>query len=79
MYDNVKKIVSATVEQGSDDLTGPQPKVTATFEDGEVKNLFYYEPTQISFTESGFIGLTEKEAHDLYTEKDITYLRSPED
>ena len=79
MYDNVKKITAATVTEGSDDWRVPRPRVIATFEDGEVKDLFYFEPTEINFTESEFIGLTEKEAHDLRTEKDIAYLQSPDD
>jgi hypothetical protein len=79
MYDDVKKIIAATVGSATVDLSGPAPKVTITFEDGEVKDLFYFEPTEINFTESEFIGLTEKQAHALYTEKDIAYLQTPDD
>ena len=52
------------------------PDVTVTFEDGEVKRLFEFYPDELSFTESEFIGLTEKEAHALFIQKDIEYLRS---
>jgi hypothetical protein len=51
------------------------PKVTATFESGEVKGLFSFYPDELSFEESEFIGLTECEAHKLFTKKDVAYLR----
>ena len=52
------------------------PTVTATFEDGSTKVLFSYYPDEISFNTSEFTGLTEQEAHQLKTKKDVAYLQS---
>ena len=54
----------------------PMPTVTVTLEDGEVKELFWFYPDELSFTESEFIGLTEQQAQALRDHKDIQYLRS---
>jgi len=54
----------------------PMPTVTVTFEDGEVKELFWFYPDELSFTASEFIGLTEQEGRALRLRKDIEYLRS---
>jgi hypothetical protein len=54
----------------------PMPTVIGTFEDGQVKELFWFYPDELSFTESEFIGLTEQEARALRLRKDIAYLRS---
>ena len=50
--------------------------VHAIFEDGSQSTLFDYFPDELSFTEEEFIGLTEKEAMDLFHKKDKEYLRS---
>ena len=52
------------------------PEVKATFSDGSEKVLFSFYPDELSFSEGEFIGLTEKEAHDLFRRKDIAYLGS---
>lgn len=52
------------------------PNITATFENGQVKELFSFYPDELSFTTSEFIGLTEQEARALRLKKDVVYLRS---
>ena len=37
-------------------MSDPMPTVTATFESGEVKELFAFYPDEISFEESEFLG-----------------------
>lgn len=54
----------------------PMPTVTVIFENGQLKELFSFYPDELTFTESEFIRLTEKEAHALFFQKDIEYLRS---
>jgi hypothetical protein len=57
-------------------MSDPTPEVIATFEDGSTKTLFLFYTDEVSFRESEFVGLTEKEAHSLYQKKDTAYLRS---
>lgn len=38
--------------------------------------LFEFEPNEISFSNAELIGLTIKEAHELYHKKDVAYLQS---
>jgi hypothetical protein len=52
------------------------PKVSATFDSGERKDLFSFYPDEISFLVGEFIGLTEQEAYSLRHKKDVAYLRS---
>ena len=54
----------------------PMPEVRVQFDTGEEKTLFEFYPDEISFTESEFIGLTEKQAYGLRFEKDLKYLQS---
>lgn len=70
------KIVSASISAMPKSMFDKMPVVTATFEDGTTKDLFSYYPDEISFTEAEFVGLTEDEAHQLRTNKDIKYLQS---
>ena len=70
------KIVAATIGPMPFGILDPMPTVTVTFEDGQVKELFWFYPDELSFTESEFIGLTEEEAKALRFQKDIAYLRS---
>ena len=58
-------------------LFDPTPVVTATFDDGSRKELLSFYPYEIRFDEGELVGLTETEAHELYRQKDIGYLRSP--
>ncbi len=51
------------------------PNVTVTFEDGQVKELFWFYPDELSFNESEFIGLTEQQVDALRLQKDINYLK----
>jgi len=53
------------------------PKVVATFDDGQRKELFEFYPDEIMFDEGELVGLTETEAHDLKRQKDVRFLRSP--
>jgi hypothetical protein len=71
-----KKIAAATIGPMPTTMHDPMPRVTVTFEDGEVKDLFSFYPDEITFDESEFIGLTEDEARALRHEKDVAYLRS---
>ena len=50
-------------------------EAVATFEDGDEKRIFSYFDDEISFSEKELIGLTQEEAHDLFHEKDLAYLR----
>jgi hypothetical protein len=52
------------------------PTVTATFSDGTRKDLFSFHPDEIMFGEGELVGLTEQEAHDLYEQKDVAFIRS---
>ena len=57
-------------------LSDPMPRVNATFDDGTTKTLFTFYPDELSFAEREFIGLTEEEARQLRSKKDIAYLRA---
>ena len=54
----------------------PMPEVKVRFDNGKVKNLYEFFPDEISFDSTEFIGITEKAAFNLKTEKDIRYLQS---
>lgn len=69
------KIVKCSISAMPKNFTDPLPKVTVTFEDGSEKMLFDYYPDEIYFSQDEFIGLTEKQAYDLRSKKDIDYLR----
>jgi hypothetical protein len=69
------KIKSVTISAMPKSMFDPMPTVTATFEDGSTKVLFSYYPDEISFNTSEFTGLTEQEAHQLKTKKDVAYLQ----
>ena len=76
----MQKIVSAVVgpmpRPMPEGMFDDMPKVTATFEDGTTKELFTFYPDELSFRASEFVGLTEQEAHDLFSKKDVAYIRS---
>ena len=57
-------------------LSDAMPSVHVTFDDGTTKTLFTFYPDELSFSEREFIGLTEEEARELHSKKDVTYLRS---
>ena len=50
--------------------------VIATFDDGRVAKIFDYFEDEITFFANELIGLTEREAGDLFMKKDMQYLRS---
>lgn len=52
------------------------PQVKVQFDDGGEKILFEFYPDELSLTEDEFIGLTEKQAHELRMKKDIEFLQS---
>ena len=60
----------------SQGMSDDMPKVTVTYENGEVEELFEFYPDEISFSEREFIGLTRSEALALRYKKDVSYLRS---
>ena len=70
------KITHAHISDLPKTFFDPMPEVRATFENGKTKTLFSYYPDEISFAPEEFIGLTEEEAHRLYSQKDIAYLQS---
>jgi hypothetical protein len=71
------KIVSASVGPFPvSPFSGELPAVRVTFEDGTEKELFRFYPDELSFVPAEFIGLTEKEARQLFVKKDTAYLRS---
>ena len=49
--------------------------VYAVFNDCSDKVLFSYFPDELTFTENELIGLTEQQAKDLFTKKDLDFLR----
>jgi hypothetical protein len=58
-------------------LRDPMPEVHVVYEeDAPVECfLFQYYPDELSFSADEFIGLTEDQAHQLFRDKDIAYLR----
>jgi hypothetical protein len=56
-------------------LLDPMPKVIATFDDGQRKELFEFYPDEIMFDEGELVGLAEGEARDLKRRKDLAFLR----
>ena len=54
----------------------PMPKVIATFDNGERKELFEFYPDEISFGEGELVGLTEAEARERRRAKDVACVRS---
>lgn len=56
-------------------LFDPMPKVIATFDDDQHKELFEFYPDEIMFDEGELVGLTEEEARQLKRQKDVAYLR----
>lgn len=57
-------------------MLDPMPKVKVQFDDGSEKVLFEFYPDELSFSENEFIGLTEKQAHELRMKRDIEFLQS---
>jgi len=70
------KVVSVRITEQPKDLFDPLPRVYVTTEDGVEHFLYQYYPDEISFTESELMGLTLEECGQLYTKKDINYLKS---
>lgn len=61
--------VTSTVVYGYCTMTG-------VLEDGSTERLFSYYTDELSFGKCELIGLTPYEAKQLYTRKDVAYLRS---
>ena len=70
------KITSAKITAMPKSIFDEMPKVIATFEDGTEKELFSFYPDEISFNESEFFELTEREAHSLKQKKDLHFLQN---
>lgn len=73
--DMASRIVSAVISPIPVEVWDPLPVVTATFDDGSVRQLFSYFPDEISFLASELVGLTEEEARQLKAKKDAVYLK----
>jgi len=71
-----RKIVEANIGRMPKSFLDMMPRVTVTFDDGSIKELFSYYPDEIRFTSSEFIGLTEEEAIHLKFKKDKNFLQS---
>lgn len=73
----MSKIVSCEIGPYPESMMDfKMPKVNATFDNGERKDLFSFYPDEISFSAGEFVGLTEDEARTLFHKKDVAYLRS---
>ena len=70
------KIVDVQIGPMPKTMGDPMPKVTVLFDNGEVKDLFYFYPDEIMFAPDEFMGLTEEQAWTLKYSKDTAYLRS---
>lgn len=68
-----RKIVKCEIVKGG---LWEEDIVYATFEDGTRKKLFGYFSDELFFSESEFVGLTERQALDLRHKKDVAYLQS---
>jgi hypothetical protein len=55
---------------------GDKAKVNCIFSDGSSKVVFDFYNDELSFRQNEFLGLTETQCHELFTKKDIAYLRS---
>lgn len=71
------KIVKCEIGPYPKSLFDEMPKVKATFDNGETKELFSFYPDEINFAEGEFIGKTAAEAVALKGKKDVAYLQSP--
>src|SRR5580765_568759 len=65
-----KKITSVVISSMPKTMWDNMPTVTATFDDGSVKELFSYYPDELSFAPEEFVGLTEEQARTLKFNKD---------
>lgn len=75
----MNKIVSVTLDLEPPIAPGfpsGQNVVNATLDDGTTERLFSYYFDELTFTENEFVGLTVRQAQDLFTERDLEYLRS---
>lgn len=72
----VAVVIGPFARNWMESMTIGLPKVHAKFDDGTEKELFSFYPDELSFSEREFIGLTEDQARDLRTRKDIAFLRS---
>lgn len=73
------KIVAATLIDDPDFAPGipsGTKSVHVTFGDRTERTLFSYYTDELEFTADEFLGLTEREARDLFRDRDLEYLRS---
>jgi hypothetical protein len=73
---NDMKVIKSRITEQPKSLFDSMPRVFVTTEDGIEHFLYQYYPDEISFTENEFIGLTLQECSELYTKKDLNYLRT---
>lgn len=71
---NDRKIVSARITKMPRSFLDTMPEVHATLQDGTEQLLFSYNPDEISFHPSEFVGLTIAQANRLQHDKEIAYL-----
>jgi hypothetical protein len=76
LEDNAKKIVEVEIGPYPQNKLDPFPRVRVTLEGGDEKTLFSFCPDEVSFSKKEILGLTEKQARQLYYDKDIHYLRT---
>lgn len=55
---------------------GFRNEVNVVYDDGTGGKIFAYYPDELSFAECEFVGLTKDEALELFTHRDMAYLRS---
>ena len=67
----MKKVIRCEI-----DRTEEPQKVEVQFEDMEIKELFRFYSDEINFTPEELVGLTESECRNLFTKRDMEYLRS---
>lgn len=71
------KIKSASIKYPAHIFDGDgKAVVTAEFEDGTSTEVLRFYADELSFCESELVGLTRQEVSELFTRKDIAYLRS---
>lgn len=72
----MKRIVSATIIPSNPSQGYFKAKVLAKLDDGQEGVIFDYYDDELSFAVDEFVGLTVEEAHELFLQRDIEYLRS---
>lgn len=72
----MKRIVSAIIIPSNPSRGYFKAKVLVKLDDGQEGVIFDYYDDELSFIPNEFAGLTVEEAHELFSRKDVEYLRS---